>query len=100
MSAISARTLSAISIAFDPGAWRSGDLPVPPSLDDDVAELFLIMKAPLGIDRQLKIDPRQARRSADHAGGRLHVLCADLVDNVVRRETALGDLLRVQPDAH
>ena len=74
--------------------------PLRAGLDDDVAELLLVLQAALRIDRELQVDARQARRGADDAGRGLHVLRADLVDDVAGREAALGDLLRIEPDAH
>ena len=39
-------------------------------------------------------------RLADLAGGDLHVLLADRVDDVLRRQAAGLELLRVEPDPH
>ncbi len=130
ISAIVARTSSEIARAFEPGAWkmpiatagllssseRSAYSAAPSSmratsrsrvtspfgagLDDDVAELLLALQPALRVDRELQVEARQRRRGADDAGGGLHVLRADLVDDVAGRQAALGDLLRVEPDAH
>ena len=69
-------------------------------LDDDVAELLLALQAALRVDRELQVDAGQARRRADDAGRGLHVLRADLAHDVARRQAALRDLLRIEPDAH
>jgi hypothetical protein len=69
-------------------------------LDDDVAELLFGLQPALGVDGQLHVHARQARRCADHAGRRLDVLAADRSHHVAGREAALRDLLRVEPDAH
>ncbi len=79
---------------------KTGHGAVGAALDDDVAELFFALQAPLRIDRQLHVHARQARRCADHAGRGLHVLATDGGHHVAGREAALRDLLRVEPDAH
>ncbi len=58
------------------------------------------MQAALRVDRKLQIESGLVRRCADHAGGGLHVLRADFVDDVGGGEAALGDLLRIEPDPH
>jgi hypothetical protein len=70
------------------------------ALDDDVAEFFFALQAPLRIDRELHVHARQARRCTHHAGRGLHVLAANGSHHVGGREAALRDLLRVEPDAH
>jgi hypothetical protein len=79
---------------------QAGHGAVGAALDDDVAEFFFALQAPLRIDRQLHVHAREARRCADHAGRGLHVLAADGSHHVAGREAALRDLLRVEPDAH
>ena len=44
--------------------------------------------------------PLARRRVADAAGGDVHVLLAQRVDDVARREPARGQPHRIQPDAH
>ena len=69
-------------------------------LDDDVAELLLAFEPSSCIDGELEIDIWYRRRGADNAGGRLHVLGADLVHHIAGRQAALSDLLWIEPDAH
>ena len=76
------------------------DFAVGAGLDDDLAELLLGLQPSLRIDGELQIEPDLARRCADHAGCRLHVLRPDFAHHVGCRKAALGDLLRIQPDAH
>ena len=86
---------------LDPGdVAQPHDLAVRAGLHDDLAELLLIGEAALGVDRELEIEAFDARRGADDAGGGLHVLGADFVDDVARRQAVFGHLLRVEPDAH
>ena len=76
------------------------DLAVLARLHDDFAEVLLVLKASLRIDRELEVNTGQIGRRADDTGGRLHVLRADLANDVAGRESALRNLLRIEPHAH
>jgi hypothetical protein len=69
------------------------------SLDDDVAEFFLVLEAALGIQRDLEFRAFRGR-CADLAGGHLHVLFADGGDHVAGSQIARGEFLRIEPHAH
>ncbi len=78
---------------------QADDLRVLPRLDDDVAELIFVGQSPLSVQSQLELRFVR-RRSTDLPGRHLHILLADGVDNVTRRQVAGRQLLRIQPDAH
>ncbi len=69
-------------------------------LDDDLAEFLFGLQAPLRIDRELQVEARLIGRTAHLPRCCLHVLRADLTHDIARRQAALGDLLRIEPDAH
>ena len=54
----------------------------------------------LGIDLQFKIHRPAHGLLANRASGNLHVLLADGIDDVARREISRCNLVRVEPDAH
>ena len=80
---------------------QADDPPALAALDDDVLELLRVGQPPLRVDRELVVGrPRRQRLLAEHAGGDLHVLVADRLDDVAGGQPHAGDLLGVQPDAH
>ena len=86
---------------FDPrDVAQPRDFTVGAVLDDDLAELLLGLQPSLRVDGELQVEPGFARRGADHAGRRLHVLRPDLAHHVGGRQATLGDLLRIEPDPH
>ena len=44
--------------------------------------------------------PGRRGRSADLSGGDLHVLLAQRVDDIAGRQSAAGELVRIEPQAH
>ena len=76
------------------------DAAVAIGLDDDPAEFRGVGQAPLRLDVELEGAGLRHRRLIDHAGGDLHVLPAQRVDDIARREIADRELLRIKPDAH
>ena len=86
---------------LDPGdVAQAGDFTILPGLDDDIAEFLLVLQAALRVERHLQCDVRGVRRAADGAGRSLDVLGLNLTGDIARRQTKLGDLLRIEPDAH
>src|ERR1051326_6288332 len=83
---------------------RSRDRAVALGLDDDVAELRFALQPPLGVDRELQVGLVggfvRLGRGADDPYGRLHVLPADRLHHVVRRQVVLGGLARIEPHPH
>ena len=87
---------------FDAGhvlADRVTSPPVP-RLDDDVAELLGLVQPAQRGHGVLEVVARGHRRLADLAGGDLHVLLAQRLDDVAGRQVARRQLVRVEPDAH
>ncbi len=67
---------------------------------DDVGE-FLRVGQPAGrVDLHLERRARGRRRLPDLAGRDLHVLLVDRVLDVERGQAEVGELVRVEPDAH
>ncbi|MCY1228762.1 hypothetical protein D9M72_410960 [compost metagenome] len=54
----------------------------------------------MSVDGKLQVEAGHGGRGADDAGGRLDVLTAHRIGDVACGKTALGGLLRVDPDAH
>jgi hypothetical protein len=59
-----------------------------------------LCRRPCALTDSCRSTPGRIRRGADHAGGGLDVLGADLVDDIAGRKAVLGHLLRIEPDAH
>ena len=70
------------------------------ALDDDLSELLGALQAALDVDRQLNLNAFVIGRAADLAGGDLDVLAAHRVQHLVGGQILLGDLVRVEPQAH
>ncbi|MND68072.1 hypothetical protein D3C80_595100 [compost metagenome] len=86
---------------LDPGdIAQAGHRAVGIGAHDDVAEFLGIPQAALHADGHLGSDVVQGRAGADDARRGLQVLLADRRHHVARRQAALVELLRVQPDAH
>ncbi len=80
---------------------QARDVAVGAALDDDVAELLF------GLQPALRVDRTAAGRCPAALGdapttpaAACDVLRADLAHDVGGRQAALGDLLRIEPDAH
>ena len=87
---------------FDPRhVAQIGDAALSVRLQNNVGELIGIAETALDLDRQLEGGRAVGeRRLADGAGGGLDVLGAQGGDDFGARQTALGRLGRVDPDAH
>ena len=68
--------------------------------DDDIGEFLRIGEPPLGVDLQFERGPGRRRRLADLAGGDLNVLLGDGVLDVDGGHAEIGELVRIEPDAH
>ena len=68
--------------------------------DDDVGKFLRVGEPPRGVDLQFERRPGRGRRLADLAGGDLNVLLGDGVLDVDRGHAEIGELVRVEPDAH
>ncbi len=80
---------------------HASDLAVRAGLDDDFAKLLLIGESALGADRVLKGGRAlRDRLCANDAGGDLHILLLDRLDNILRGQSARGNLVRIKPEAH
>ena len=66
----------------------------------DGAEVRFADQPPLRVDEELEVGRVRGRRGAECAGGHLHVLFADGLDHVARRQVARRHLVGVQPHAH
>ena len=126
-----AHVVGDLRCALEPGAWKIGDghrrlvveqraqrvvgraeldardvaqprdLAVGAGLDDDVAELLLVLQAALRVDRQLQVEARLTPGEAPTTPAAACTFCARIArDHVAGRKAALGDLLRIEPDAH
>ena len=73
---------------------------VRPALDDDLAKFFRRDQPAFGIDLQLEIHRLADWLLADRAGGHLHVLLADGVDDVAGGKILGGYFVRVEPNSH
>ncbi len=67
---------------------------------DNLAELGGIAQTAEGIDLHFECRAFRRRRLADLAGRDLHVLLRDGVAHVKRRDVEIGELVRIEPDAH
>ena len=124
-----ARTWSEIWMALEPGAWKIGIATAclllsserrpyceasistratsPSRVTTPPSRLMTIwpncsgsLQAALDIDGQLQLALAAIGRAVDDAGRDLDILAAHGVDHVVGGHAALGDLLRVEPEAH
>ena len=69
-------------------------------LDDDVLELSRIVEPALEVERILEVLAFRRGRRADLSGRDLLALLLDDVDDVLRRQSARLQKVRVQPNAH
>ena len=68
--------------------------------NDDVREFLRVAEPARGVDLQLERRSRRRRRLADLARGDLDVLLGDGVLNVDGGHAEVGELVRIEPDAH
>ena len=86
---------------FDVGhVPHARNLPVRPGLEDDVLKLLYGFQASRDCNRVLKILFLGGRRLADDSGRHLHVLLANGLDDVIRRQAPILELIGVQPQPH
>ena len=79
---------------------QSGDLPVGPGLQHDLAELLRLGEAAQRGHGVLEVDPFGGRRLSGLSGGHLHVLLAQRLDHVARRQVAGSQPVGIQPHPH
>src|SRR2546423_9567291 len=69
-------------------------------LDDDLPELFLREQPAFGIDLQFEIHRVTNWLLADRPRGDLHILLANRIHDVARREVLRRNFVRIEPHAH
>ncbi len=87
---------------FDAGdVLEAGDAAVGAGFDDDVGELFGIDESALSVDGVLELGGAFGKgEAADDAGGDLHVLVADGVDEITGGDIARSEFFRIEPESH